>query len=177
MKEVESLSGVSYSCSYRYSDSRGLFQKFFQSSLHNNEEFEVQEGFFSVSHKGVIRGMHLQTHNFANRKIVTVQKGVILDVLLDLRPDSETYLCFSKQLMSSHELSTVLVPEGVAHGFQALEESWTLYLSTAVYNPQNDTGIDALSFGFSWPISPGIRSNRDSTLQTLSQWSLNAAQM
>ena len=172
--EVESLPGVSYSNSQKHTDLRGLFQKSYQSKLHNDEEFRVQEVFFSISHAGVIRGMHLQTHDYANRKIVIVQKGVIVDVVLDLRPDSKTYLCFSKQVLRSEGLSTVLIPEGVAHGFQALEDAWTLYLSTAAHSPTHDTGIDALSFGFNWPMSPGIRSDRDASLKSLSQWKLNA---
>ena len=72
--------------------------------------------------------------------------------------------------MSPKKTCSVYVPAGVAHGFQALEESQTLYISSKIYNPNLDTGVDALSLELDWPIKEVTRSARDQVLPSIQEW-------
>lgn len=172
-KEVTEIPGVSYSKASSSADNRGIFRKPFRSFDHHQENFKVQEVFYSISEASVIRGMHLQIHPLATSKIVVIQEGNIFDVLLDLRPKSETYLCWTKKWLTPEYISTVYIPEGVAHGFQATDRSLTLYLTSAPYQASLDVGIDSFSFGVDWPMVPAIRSSRDQSLPSLEKWIAN----
>jgi dTDP-4-dehydrorhamnose 3,5-epimerase-like enzyme len=114
--------------------------------------------------------MHFQVGDAASSRYITILAGTILDVVLDLRPDSCTYLNFQAVEMNPLGTSTVFVPSGVAHGFQAIVEARTLYVSGASHVPSLDTGVNSDSFGFKWPIKNPIRSKRDESLLDLSVW-------
>jgi dTDP-4-dehydrorhamnose 3,5-epimerase-like enzyme len=114
--------------------------------------------------------MHLQIGEAATERYVSVLVGTILDVVLDLRPTSPTFLNFQTVEMDCSKKCTVFVPAGVAHGFQALEDSKTLYISGKNHAPLLDSGVNADSFGFEWPIKNPIKSARDNSLLSLSDW-------
>ena len=114
--------------------------------------------------------MHLQSGLAAGPRIVHIQFGSIQDVLLDLRKDSPTYLVLRSQMMTPNGVNSVFVPAGVAHGFQAIEESQTLYLSSKVYNQSLDVGVDALSLQIKWPLEEIVRSSRDELLPSIFDW-------
>ena len=162
--------GVTYFDAQRSQDSRGQFSKFYNKAWLDQDGYELGEAFYSDSITGVIRGIHLQVAEASGPRIVTILSGVILDVLIDLRPESETYLIVKTQVLTPEKVSSVYIPAGVAHGFQAIEDSRTLYLSQEVHNPSLDTGIDAFSIGVEWPIVNPIRSFRDENLPTLNEW-------
>jgi dTDP-4-dehydrorhamnose 3,5-epimerase len=148
-----------------FEDHRGGFVKTFHEETfrENNLETNFKESFYSVSKKGVLRGMHFQKPPHDHVKLVYVTNGEILDVALDIRPNSESYgQCFSVNLSKSNAKS-LYIPKGFAHGFLTLSESATVvYLTSTVHNPTADTGIHWNSFGFDWKITQPIISERDS---------------
>ena len=165
-----SVQGVKHFEASLFKDNRGSFTKIWSASWDGEEEFVSREFFYSDSVPGVIRGMHLQVGAAACSRYISVLGGTILDVVLDLRPDSSTFLNYQAVEMNSLNTSTIFVPAGVAHGFQALEESRTLYVSGARHVPSLDTGVNSESFGFKWPIEKSIKSSRDKSLLDLSDW-------
>lgn len=166
------IHGVRHFSANQFKDNRGSFTKIW-SALRDEEDFVSREFFYSDSLPGVVRGMHLQVGAAASSRYVSVLAGTILDVVLDLRPDSSTFLNYQALEMESLNTSTVFIPSGVAHGFQALDEARTLYVSGARHVPSLDTGVNSESFGFNWPIQESIRSARDKSLPDLSAWLQN----
>jgi dTDP-4-dehydrorhamnose 3,5-epimerase len=151
-------------------DNRGFFTKIWSAAWEGEDGFSSKEFFYSDSLPGVLRGMHLQIGEAANSRYISVLAGTILDVVLDLRPSSPTFLNFQTVEMDSLKNCTVYVPAGVAHGFQALEEAKTFYISGENHAPLLDSGVNAESFGLQWPIKNPIKSARDSSLLSLSDW-------
>ena len=164
------IAGVQHFPSTSVEDLRGSFNKIYSFEWGSHSSHTVQEVFYSDSHPGVLRGMHLQIRESLNERIISVLSGKIFDVLLDLRVESPTFLSYQVSELSHDTLATVYVPAGVAHGFQALESSRTLYSSSKSHNPSNDVGVNALSFGVDWPIKSAILSSRDTNLPTISEW-------
>jgi dTDP-4-dehydrorhamnose 3,5-epimerase len=154
-------------------DSRGKFVKTF-----HKDEFEkyglvteFSEEYYSVSHKGTLRGMHFQTPPHDHFKIVYCLAGTVMDAILDLRVGSPTY-----QQSATFELSAKLgnmlyIAPGVAHGFYALtDEVIMLYKVTSLYAPDFDRGIRWDSAGISWPTLAPIISERDSSFPALNDF-------
>ncbi len=152
-------------------DNRGEFKKILQSNLiPENLNFKVSEIFISKSVKGTIRGMHLMIGSAANSRTINVTKGKVVDVLLDLRSESSTFGESVAIELSSTDEYGLLIPPGVAHGFQALEECEMVYSSSMPWEASLDTGVSPFSFGFEWPISEYVISDRDSYLPGLDAW-------
>jgi dTDP-4-dehydrorhamnose 3,5-epimerase len=164
------VQGVRYYSAKQSFDNRGSFTKIWSAAWEGEERFPSREFFYSDSLPGVLRGLHLQTGEAACSRYVSVLVGTILDVVLDLRPTSPTFLNFQTVEMDSIKKCTVHVPAGVAHGFQALESVKTFYISGENHAPLLDSGVNAESIGFKWPIKNSIRSARDSSLLSLSDW-------
>lgn len=145
-------------------DSRGSFIKSFsESRLHEaGIEFTLRESYFSFSKKDVIRGMHFQLPPHQHSKIVFCQLGAILDVTVDLRKNSPTYLQHFIHELSADNHKAIFIPEGFAHGFVALtDEALTYYLVSSEYNREHDTGIRYDSIGFDWGVESPVISARD----------------
>jgi dTDP-4-dehydrorhamnose 3,5-epimerase len=110
----------------------------------------------SVSRRrGTLRGMHFQHPPHAEMKLVTCLSGVVLDVAVDLRADSPTFLRHVARELSADNLRALLIPEGCAHGFQALTDDVTLlYLHSAAYAPEAEGGVNPHDprLGISWPM-------------------------
>jgi len=156
-----------------YPDSRGEFTKLFHSDalLEQGIEFTPAESFLTRSKTGVVRGMHFQIGEASHSKIVACPKGRVLDVVVDIRPESENFnKPFSIEL-SEHTSTALLVGKGYAHGFLALDDdSWMLYFTSTVHCPPLDRGVLWSSIDFHWPIQKPILSDRDSRhplIQTL----------
>lgn len=153
-------------------DIRGSFTKIYHEGLYLEGGicFQIREQYISVSSKDVIRGMHFQTPPYDCVKLVAVLEGAALDVILDLRPSSPTYLQTAQVELRSGQPEAVLIPAGFAHGFLALEDHTSmLYNVSEVYAPQHDTGIRWDSFGFVWPVQQPIVSRRDQELIPLNE--------
>ena len=92
--------------------------------------------------KGAVRGLHFQQPPYSEMKFVRCIKGKVWDVAIDLRAGSATFLHWHAVELSPSNMSMIVLPEGFAHGFQALEsESELLYLHTAFYNSDAEGGM------------------------------------
>ncbi|OGV52720.1 MAG: dTDP-4-dehydrorhamnose 3,5-epimerase [Lentisphaerae bacterium GWF2_52_8] len=114
--------------------------------------------------RGMIRGLHYQNPPFAEMKIVSCLRGKVWDLALDLRKDSETFLQWTAFELSAENRRMIVIPEGFAHGFQALEpESELLYFCTADYVPAAEGGVrfDSPPMNIPWPLKPQGLSERD----------------
>jgi dTDP-4-dehydrorhamnose 3,5-epimerase len=151
-------------------DNRGSFTKLFSDIWGDRKTLIMSEIFTSNSNKGVVRGMHLQIGKSANWRVVSVLSGTVFDVLIDLRQNSDTYGLTISKILESQGLSTVLIPPGVAHGFQALENATLLYATTSAYDFDHDTGVSVSSLDIDWPIASVIQSDRDKSLPDISEW-------
>ena len=159
------INGVKYYKARKTFDDRGFFCK---PDTDRDSHIKVSETFFSFSKKRTIRGMHLQIGEYASDRLITVISGSVFDVLVDLRNNGAPYRSISVQEMSNDGFGTVFVPKGVAHGFQALEDTVIYYISSSAYNKEFDIGININSFNINWPLINPIISTRDLLLPHLS---------
>jgi dTDP-4-dehydrorhamnose 3,5-epimerase len=137
-------------------DERGEFVKTFHAGQLADAglRFELREEFYSVSRRGVLRGMHFQTPPFAHQKLVACLSGRVLDVLVDLRRESATFGRSCSLELSGERPQMVWIPAGIAHGFLSLVDgSCVTYKTDREYAPQNDAGMRWDSFGFDWPMN------------------------
>jgi dTDP-4-dehydrorhamnose 3,5-epimerase len=126
-----------------FNDSRGFF---YESYNKNNLDKIIKIDFVqdneSKSNKGVVRGLHFQLPPFEQTKLVRCVSGKILDVVVDLRTNSNTYGKFFSVILSSSNYKQLLIPKGFAHGFQVLSETATVnYKVDNFYNPQLESGL------------------------------------
>lgn len=159
-----------------FSDNRGEFIKQFnfESFANASLDFNVKESFYSVSKKGVLRGMHFQIPPHNHKKLVYVTSGQILDVVLDMRLESSTFSKYFSVILDSNNHKVLYIPSGFAHGFLALSDNTKVcYMQTSGYNAQCDSGIRFDSFEFSWEekgreynINEFIISNRDKNFES-----------
>ena len=151
----------------RLLDPRGFFARTFCTV--EFEEFGLPTAFVqsstSFNHKkGTIRGMHFQWPPSCESKLVRCVQGHLYDVLLDLRPQSVTYLRHEAVILDSENRDAVYVPAGVAHGFQTLkDDTEVLYQMTDFYASKLSAGIrwDDPEFDIRWPLSEVVLSERD----------------
>ncbi|MCT4647349.1 MAG: dTDP-4-dehydrorhamnose 3,5-epimerase family protein [Carboxylicivirga sp.] len=147
-----------------FKDDRGSFVKVFNKDFfaENDLVTDFSESYFSISAKNVIRGMHFQVPPSDHVKIVYVNAGSILDVVLDIRKSSSTYGKFFTLEMDALDRKLLYIPKGCAHGFKSCENnSMVTYLQNTVYDPVSDRGINFNSFGMNWGVNVPIISERD----------------
>lgn len=155
-------------------DARGYFmesfnENTFQQGIGQSVHF-VQDN-QSFSSKGVLRGLHYQTGANAQAKLVRVLQGEVLDVVVDIRPDSETYGQHVSVLLSGENQKQFFVPRGFAHGFLVLSETATFfYKCDNFYNKESEGGIlfndPALGIDWQFPSEEMIISEKDQLLPT-----------
>jgi dTDP-4-dehydrorhamnose 3,5-epimerase len=122
--------------------------------------------------RGTVRGMHYQHAPHGEDKLITCLRGEVLDVLVDLRRGSPTFLRWHAETLSAANHRSLLVPKGFAHGFQALcDDCEMLYLHTAAHHPASEGGVDALDprLGIHWPLPVTERSARDQSHQAIAE--------
>lgn len=158
----------------RFTDLRGYFEELF--NLADFERWGLPTYFpqdnLSFSAKGVIRGMHFQLAPAAQAKLVKVLRGRILDVVVDIRPDSATYGRHEIIELSDENGHILLVPEGFAHGFEALEDTHFLYKCTALYSPADEGGLlyNDPDLAIDWQTENPIISPKDLALPGFAEW-------
>lgn len=148
----------------RFEDQRGDLVKLFHRHWFEKNEmpFEPREEFYSTSGKDVLRGMHFQVPPADHAKLVTCLSGKVLDVILDLRKDSDSYGQFSSAELSDENRHFLFIPSGFAHGFLSLSEASVLhYLTGTEHSPEHDRGVRWDSFDFDWPVRNPLISKRD----------------
>ena len=114
--------------------------------------------------RGTLRGMHYHVAPYEEAKLLRCIRGAVYDVMIDLRPESPTYLRWEGVELRADGYRMVYVPEGFAHGFQTLEDATEVfYLVSAPYRPDHERGVrwDDPTFGIRWPVPEPILSARD----------------
>lgn len=156
-------------------DSRGQFSKLFCAKDLNeqicNRKIEQINHSCTLA-KGTVRGMHYQRAPHSELKIIACLRGKVFDVALDLRPESPTFGKTISIELDAHDNLSFIIPEGVAHGFQALESNCELlYAHTQTYKPEADSGINALDpdIAIRWPLPVNNQSERDKKLPYLKE--------
>lgn len=128
-----------------FGDNRGFFFESF-----NQKKFQKETGVVvnfvqdnqSLSHRGVLRGLHFQKGEFAQAKLVRVIKGKVLDVVLDIRKNSETFGKHFSIILSEENNKQLFVPQGFAHGFAVLENNTIFaYKCDNYYNKESESGV------------------------------------
>lgn len=151
-------------------DERGEFFRYFcknefEKINHRKEFVQFNQSINKV--KGTIRGMHYQKSPHSEIKLIRCIRGSVFDVIVDLRPNSDTYLKWFGEVISAENKKMMYVPEGFAHGFQTLEnDSELIYHHTEYYSPSSDAGINYLdtSLKINWPLEPVMVSEKDRNL-------------
>lgn len=119
---------------------------------------------------GTVRGMHFQKFPHAEKKLITCLRGAVWDVVVDVRTDSATFLqSFGRELVAEDE-SALLVPEGFAHGFQALTpDAELLYVHSVSYHRESEGGLLATdpALAIAWPLPVVGQSERDRSFAPL----------
>jgi dTDP-4-dehydrorhamnose 3,5-epimerase len=161
------LTGVQVVKSSRHQDNRGSFARFFcQETLEKmlSDRQIVQINHSVTVKKGAIRGMHFQYPPYAEMKLVRCLKGKVFDVAVDLRAGSETFLQWHSEELTPENNKMLVIPEGCAHGFQALEDNTELlYLHTAYYQWEFESGVfyNDSAINIKWPLACTELSEKD----------------
>ena len=178
MAEHPNIIGVVHTELNPYVDNRGSFTKVIDSvklKTTYNLEFKAQQTMISRNlKKGTIRGMHYQAFPIMETKIVSCTEGRILDVIVDLRPSSPTYMKIDRILLDAKDPSILIIPAQCAHGFQTIEDNSNLiYSSNVDYKQELDVGINPMSVELKdiWQLEPTEISARDLKLPTLNEFS------
>jgi dTDP-4-dehydrorhamnose 3,5-epimerase len=159
----------------RYSDDRGFFQETWNRKEWAKAGIPLPWGWAqentSFSRQGVLRGFHLQSEN-PQGKLITCVYGKIMDVCLDLRPHSPTFMKMTRMILDGSEALSFYCPPGTAHAFLAMESSMVSYHCTQPYDQTVDGGINATSpeLAMVWPPGEYFRSERDRSLPSLSEY-------
>ena len=120
--------------------------------------------------KGTIRGLHYQTEPALEAKLVRCTRGVMFDVVVDLRPSSATYRAWHGEYLSADSGRMFFVPEGCAHGCQAMEAMSEIhYMTSAFYSPNHVRGLryDDPAIGIAWPLPVSEISAQDRSWPSL----------
>jgi dTDP-4-dehydrorhamnose 3,5-epimerase len=171
--EETSIPEIKLIISKRISDERGFFSETFKEIEYEGLGISrfVQDN-MSESKKGVIRGLHWQVKPYGQGKLVTCLVGKILDVAVDVRVGSTSFGNYVAVQLKSDEPAALWIPEGFAHGFQALEENTRVhYKVTNYWNPESEKSINPLDekIDIKWPIGNPILSRKDSSSPNLSE--------
>jgi dTDP-4-dehydrorhamnose 3,5-epimerase len=143
----------------QFSDKRGKLNKYFYSTLFNQFNFSVDDIYTTTSHKGVVRGLHHQTGNFGQSKLITCLAGSFWDVSIDLRQGSETYGQQFEHYLSCNNGQALLLPAGFSHGTVSLEEGTVmLSICSGAYLPEYESGININSTDLSF-LEPSMLNN------------------
>jgi dTDP-4-dehydrorhamnose 3,5-epimerase len=161
------LSGLKLIVRERIGDSRGFLSRIFCArdlGVAGWESAIEQVNHTYTAKQGTVRGMHFQLAPFAEKKLVSCVRGEVWDVAVDVRKGSSTFLKWHAQLLSSENGCALYIPEGFAHGFQALTNDVELfYCHSKAYNASAEGALNALDplLDISWPLAITERSARD----------------
>jgi dTDP-4-dehydrorhamnose 3,5-epimerase len=156
-------------------DERGYFMESFNEKTFQNrigEKVHFVQDNQSFSSKGVLRGLHYQTGEHAQAKLVRVLQGEVLDVAVDIRPNSPTFGQSEAIVLSAEKQNQFYIPRGFAHGFLVLSETATFfYKCDNFYNKESEGGIiyndTQININWNFPENELIISEKDQHLPTL----------
>ena len=151
----------------RIEDERGFFARSFCEKEFSALGLDSRFVQCNVSYNrlaGTLRGMHFQAEPHGEAKLVCCTRGAILDVVVDVRPDSPTYLNWFGKEISAENRTALFIPRGFAHGFQTLvDDSEVLYQMSEFFHPDSARGIrwDDPVLAICWPLGNFIISEKD----------------
>jgi dTDP-4-dehydrorhamnose 3,5-epimerase len=151
----------------RRSDERGFFARAFcqeEFKAHGLKPVIAQANIAHNRLKGTLRGMHFQYPPAAETKLVRCTKGAILDIIVDLRPESPTYLQHISVELTEDNQRALFVPERFAHGYQVLrDDTDTTYFVGEFYTPNAEGGLmyNDPKLGLRWPLPVTVVSEKD----------------
>lgn len=156
-------------------DSRGYLCRLFCAETYALHGFS--DGIPQINHtltvkQGVVRGMHYQLPPHAEIKLVSCIQGQIFDVAVDLRKGSPTFLKWHAEILSAENHTSLLIPEGFAHGFQTLTDDCDLlYLHSMPYHQAAEAALNAMdpTLSITWPLAIAEMSERDRSHLMLNQ--------
>jgi dTDP-4-dehydrorhamnose 3,5-epimerase len=146
---------------FKFNDNRGYFREIYKMKL--VKKINLKFWCMSKSKKNVLRGMHLQLKN-PQDKYISVVKGKIFDVVLDLRSNSSTFGKYYKVELSEKNCRSLFIPSGFAHGFYGLDRENTVFYGCSNYRSKNsEIGIlwDDKDLKIKWPKGKKIISKKD----------------
>ena len=158
----------------RREDDRGFFARMFcqnEFTEHGLKPVIAQANVGLNRKSGTLRGMHFQYPPSAETKYVRCTRGAVLDVIVDLRPESPTYLRHVSVELSAETGRGIYIPERFAHGYQALaDDTETTYMVGEFYAPQDEGGLphDDPRLGIQWPLPVSEISPKDAAWPPLS---------
>ena len=172
-----SITGAYVATHRVFPDERGLFREWFKAEelASIDKDFSVQQANYSKSNQWVIRGIHYSLAPQGQAKIVTCASGKIVDVLVDLRTGSPSYMTIEYVELSEDSGKVVYIPSGVGHGFIVESESAAVvYLISSEYAPEYEKAICPTDeeIGIAWPLpigEVGIFSKADTEAPSLAQ--------
>lgn len=158
-----------------FKDERGLFARTFDKkefeSIGHYKEF-VQFNHSINNTKGTLRGLHYQIPPSSEIKLIRCVKGAIIDVLVDVRIESATFLRHIAVELSEANMRMIYIPEGFAHGFQTLADDCQLiYHHSNFYQPKDERGLrfDDPTLNIQWPMKPTVLSEKDTKYALLTK--------
>jgi dTDP-4-dehydrorhamnose 3,5-epimerase len=157
----------------RKTDERGFFARAFcqnEFREHGLKPVIAQANLASNAKKGTLRGMHFQYPPAAETKLVRCTRGAILDIIVDLRPESPTYLEHISVELNEDNMTALYVPERFAHGYQALRDNTdTSYQVGEFYTPNAEGGLryDDPRLALEWPLPVSVVSPKDQAFRPL----------
>jgi dTDP-4-dehydrorhamnose 3,5-epimerase len=157
-------------------DNRGFFARGFcqnEFTAHGLKPLIAQANVAFNKVKGTVRGMHFQIPPAAETKLVRCTRGAILDIIVDLRPESPTHMQHIEVELNEDNHRALYVPERFAHGYQALaDKTETSYQVGEFYSPPNERALrwDDPLLGLSWPLPMTVISDKDKNAPLLETW-------
>jgi dTDP-4-dehydrorhamnose 3,5-epimerase len=157
----------------RREDSRGFFARAFcqnEFKTHGLKPTIAQANLAHNIKKGTVRGMHFQFPPAAESKLVRCTRGAILDIIVDLRPESDTYLQYVGVELNEDNQRALYVPERFAHGYQALRDNTdTSYQVGEFYTPNAEGGLmfNDPRLRLEWPLPVTVISDKDQKFELL----------
>jgi len=159
----------------RRDDSRGFFARGFcqtEFEIHGLKPTIAQANMAYNFRKGTVRGMHFQFPPAAETKLVRCTRGAILDIIVDLRPESPTYLQHIAVELNEDNQRALYVPERFAHGYQTLRDNTdTSYQVGEFYTPSAEGGLlyNDPKLALQWPLPVSVISDKDQKFRPLAE--------
>ena len=160
-----------------WSDDRGFFREWFKSEdikSATGRDFGIEQANISISSAGTLRGIHYSIAPRGQAKWITCVAGSIKDVIVDIRPDSQTFGKWIEVILKGDSGQAVFISEGFGHGFVALEDNTAVaYLVSTPFSPTDEFGINPLDekIGINWGMDLGALkiSEKDKNAPTLAE--------
>lgn len=171
--EATSLAGLIVVERHPIGDTRGFLERLWCQD--EWRELFADRSISQINHTftaqpGTVRGLHFQNPPYSEAKYITCLRGRVLDVAVDIRRGSPTFLDWHAEVLSSDNHRSLFIPEGFAHGFQTLSaECEMIYVHSQPHMAEFEGGVNAMDprLGIRWPLPVVERSVRDTTLPML----------